>query len=248
MCGERAAEANLPTATITTSEPLRYVPRKKAQRAIIHYSHTPSLVALSALTRCIGCWLSNLLYNRQSRSAHKSSTTTLSNTSLRHVSTMDKSAALQRNVSNARPFGIFVSYMCTCLALTVFVIVKLFDKTEKLHAANPLRLPQRKHVLLFAVLAAASLLSTWSFMFQYFRWSYDNWLTVRSQHNLDPSVKHWELWLKETSLFREAWVSVIIGQNRYWWSHQIFYFASALGLHSEWKGMSYTGVVKSIAK
>lgn len=160
---------------------------------------------------------------------------------------MNKSDALQENVSNARPYGIFASYMSTCLALSIFIIVKLFDKTEKLHAVDPSRLPQRKQVVLFAVLAAASLLTTWSFMFRYFEWSYDNWLTVRSQHKLDPSVKHWGLWLKETSLFREAWESVIIGHDRYWWSHQIFYFASALGLHSEWKGMSYTEDVKSVA-
>lgn len=160
---------------------------------------------------------------------------------------MDKENTSQENVSNARPYGIFVSYMGACLALAGFIIVKLFDKTEKLHARNTSRLPQRKHVLLFAVLAAASLLSTWSFMFQYFRWSYDHWLTVRSQHSLDPSVKHWGLWLKETSLFREAWESVVIGQDRYWWSHQIFYFASALGLHSEWKGMSIQEVVKLMA-
>jgi hypothetical protein len=172
---------------------------------------------------------------------------TLSSTNLRHASAMDNSDVLQGDVSNARPYGIFVSYMSTCLALSVFIIVKLFDKTEKLHAANPSRLPPRKHALLFAVLAAASLLSTWSFMFRYFLWSYDNWLTVRSQHYLDHSVKHWGLWLKETSLFREAWESVIIGHNRYWWSHQIFYFASALGLHSEWKGMPYKDLVNSVA-
>lgn len=152
---------------------------------------------------------------------------------------MDKGIPLYGNESNVRPYGIFVTYMSTCLALAVFIILKLFENTEKLHASTPSRLPQRKHVLVFAVLASCSLFSTWSFMFRYFQWSYDNWLTVRSQHDLDLSAKHWGLWLKETSLFREAWESVIIGHNRYWWSHQIFFFASALGLHSEWKGMSH---------
>lgn len=155
---------------------------------------------------------------------------------------------MQRNASNGRPYGIFISYMSACLALSVFIIVKLFDKAGKLRAKNPSRLPQKRHILLFAILAAASLISTWSFMFRYFQWSYDNWLYVRSQRNLDLTVKHWGLWLTETSLFREAWESVIIGQNRYWWSHQIFYFASALGLHSEWKGTSYTKVDKSLAE
>lgn len=152
---------------------------------------------------------------------------------------MVKSIPLHSNESNVRPYAIFVTYMAACLALAVFLLIKLLQKTEKLHASTPSVLPRRKYVLLFAALAVGSLFSTWSFMFQYFQWSYDNWFTVRSQHDLDPSVKHWGLWLKETSLFREAWESVVIGQNRYWWSHQIFYFASALGLHSEWKGMSY---------
>ncbi len=149
---------------------------------------------------------------------------------------MDKSIPLSNIGSNARPYGIFITYMLTCLAVTVFIIVQLVARTERLRALRPSQLPQKRHVALFAILAALSLLSTWSFMFRYFQWSYDNWLTVRSEHGLDPSVKHWGLWLKETSLFREAWESVIVGHNRYWWSHQIFFFACALGLHSEWKG------------
>ncbi|KAF1929929.1 uncharacterized protein M421DRAFT_59724 [Didymella exigua CBS 183.55] len=157
---------------------------------------------------------------------------------------MDKSTPLHGSESNVRPYSIFIAYMITCLSLAVSIIIKLFEKTEKLHASAPSRLPQRKHVLLFSALAACSLLSTWSYMLRYFQWSYDNWLTVQSQHEIDLSVKHWGLWLKETSLFREAWESVIIGHNRYWWSHQIFYFACALGLHSERKGarqgISYT--------
>lgn len=147
---------------------------------------------------------------------------------------MEKTVAPDSNNSNARPYGIFFSYLGVCLAVTVFVIAKLFERTEHLYA--PSTLPLKKHVTIFAALAACSLLSTWGFMFQYFQWSYDNWLAVRSQPNFDPSVKHWGLWLKETSLFKEAWQSVIVGYTRYWWSHQIFFFACALGLHLEWKG------------
>ncbi|KAF2628797.1 hypothetical protein BU25DRAFT_390707 [Macroventuria anomochaeta] len=150
---------------------------------------------------------------------------------------MNKSIPLNSIDNNARPYGIFMTYLLTCLGVAVFIITKLFEKTERLYTSAPSRLPQKRHVVIFATLATCSLFSTWGFMFQYFQWSYNNWLTVRSQHDLDPTVKHWGLWLKETSLFREAWESVIVGHNRYWWSHQIFYWACALGLHLEWKGV-----------
>lgn len=123
-----------------------------------------------------------------------------------------------------------------CLAVTLFIISKLVARRQILRAAGPSEQPRTRHIVMFAVLAVCSLLSTWSFMFRYFEWSYDNWLTLRAQGDLDPSVKHWGIWLKDTSLFKEAWESVIVGHDRFWWSHQIFFFATALGLHSEWKG------------
>ncbi|KAF3006766.1 hypothetical protein E8E13_010082 [Curvularia kusanoi] len=149
---------------------------------------------------------------------------------------MNANASLQSSGSNLRPYGIFITYLSTCLAVAVFIIAKLIGRGRRLQAETPSQRPPKRHVVLFAILAAFSILSTWGFMFRYFQWSYANWFALRSQYGLDPSVKHWGLWLKETSLFREAWASVVIGHNRYWWSHQIFYFALALGLHSEWKG------------
>lgn len=149
---------------------------------------------------------------------------------------MDSSNLAENIAGNARPYGIFFSYLGVCLTVAIFIIIKLFEKTEKLYMSAPTQLPPKRHVIMFTILATCSLLSTWGFMIQYFQWSYDNWLKVRSQHDLDPSVKHWGLWLQETSLFKEAWESVIVGHSRYWWSHQIFFFACALGLHLEWKG------------
>jgi magnesium-transporting ATPase (P-type) len=154
---------------------------------------------------------------------------------------MNEHDSAQSSPSNVRPYGIFITYLSTCLAVAVFIITKLVGRRQNLQAAAPSPKPPRTHVVIFAILAACSLLSTWGFMFRYFQWSYDNWLALRSQHGLDPSVKHWGLWLMETSLFKEAWASVVIGHNRYWWSHQIFFFALALGLHSEWKGLSARG-------
>lgn len=73
-------------------------------------------------------------------------------------------------------------------------------------------------------------------MIQYFKVSYRTWLMWRSYYDLTPEQSHWGLWLRDTSLFKEAWSIVIVGNTRYWWSHQIFFFACALGLALEQKG------------
>jgi hypothetical protein len=139
--------------------------------------------------------------------------------------------------TNTRPYVIFFSYLLTCLAVAVFIMLKLIKRAGVLQNSTAAQPPPRKHVLLFSALAAGSLLTTWTHMFKYFKLSYGQWLMWRSYYKLEPEQNHWGLWLKETSLFREAWESVIIGNARYWWSHQIFFFALTLGLYLEQKGM-----------
>jgi hypothetical protein len=151
---------------------------------------------------------------------------------------MDGVNAFDKQASNARPYVIFYTYLSVFLAVTISIVSKLLKKHESLLASAPSKLPPKRHLRTFAGLAAFSLLSTWGFMFRYFQWSYENWSAVRAPRDLDPSMKHWDLWLKEISLFKEAWESVIVGHARYWWSHQIFFFACALGLHLECKGTS----------
>lgn len=74
-------------------------------------------------------------------------------------------------------------------------------------------------------------------MFHYFRVSYQAWAMWRSRYDVSQDRMHWGLWLTETSLFREFWETIVVGNARYWWSHQIFFFASGLGLSLEEKGM-----------
>lgn len=97
-------------------------------------------------------------------------------------------------------------------------------------------MPQQRHVVLFGALAITSLLTTWTFMIKYFQVSYQTWLMWRSYYELDPQHRHLGLWLKETSLFQEMWEIVIIGNARYWWTHQTFFFALGLGLYLDQKG------------
>jgi hypothetical protein len=138
--------------------------------------------------------------------------------------------------TNKRPYVVFFSYMLTCFLVSVYIILGIYKKYTVLKKSTTASLPPRKHVWLFSGLAATSLLVTWSFMLTYFNVSYQTWLVWRSFYELDPHQKHWGLWLKETSLFREAWESVVVGRARYWWSHQIFFFALGLGLYLEQRG------------
>lgn len=139
--------------------------------------------------------------------------------------------------TNTRPYLIFFSYLTTCFLVAVFIILKLRKRSSVLQKSTTARPPPKKHVYLFSALAAGSLLTTWGFMIQYFNVSYKTWLMWRSYYELDAHHMHWGLWLRETSLFREAWETVIVGNSRYWWSHQIFFFALGLGLYLEQKGI-----------
>ncbi|KAF2830771.1 hypothetical protein CC86DRAFT_343779 [Ophiobolus disseminans] len=139
--------------------------------------------------------------------------------------------------TNTRPYLIFFSYMLTCFLVSVFIIAKIFKKYAVLKKSTTASPPPSKHVWLFSILAAGSLLTTWTFMVKYFNVSYQAWLMWRSYYELDPHHRHWGLWLKETSLFHEAWETVVVGNARYWWSHQIFFFALALGLYLEQRGV-----------
>ncbi|KAH3918919.1 hypothetical protein HBH56_026400 [Parastagonospora nodorum] len=139
--------------------------------------------------------------------------------------------------TNTRPYLIFFSYMLTCFSVSVFIIQRIVKKNTVLKKSTILTPPPRKQVWLFSALAAGSLLTTWGFMIQYFNVSYKTWLMWRSYYELDPHHRHWGLWLRETSLFHEAWELVVVGNARYWWSHQIFFFALGLGIYMEQRGV-----------
>ncbi|ORX96510.1 hypothetical protein BCR34DRAFT_180373 [Clohesyomyces aquaticus] len=138
--------------------------------------------------------------------------------------------------SNLRPILIFLTYMGLCFSLTVFIIGKLTKSYNVLAKSPTAPTPPRKHILLFIFLAIGSLGITWFHMIQYFQWSYAYWKTWRSFYELSEDKMHWGLWLRDTSLFKEAWEIAIVGHARYWWTHQIFLFASGLGLVLDQRG------------
>lgn len=149
---------------------------------------------------------------------------------------------LQMGESNLRPIAIFSSYMLLCLSLAIFIIRNLFKSYSSLStakSANPK--PHLLRILLFSGLATASLATTWYYMFQFFADSYRNWLVTQQLHQqffFGHGAEGLQLgsWLRDTQLFKEAWGSVLIGIERFWWSSQIFLFASYLGWALEVKG------------
>lgn len=140
--------------------------------------------------------------------------------------------------TNNRAYIIFFSYLGLCALLTTFIIFRLVRNYIVLSESVTRRVPPRRHIRTFSLLAAVSLCTTWYFMFNYFRISYQTWVMWRTKYAVSQDMMHWGLWLRESSLFREAWDAVIVGHARYWWSHQIFFFACALGLSLEERGKS----------
>jgi hypothetical protein len=149
---------------------------------------------------------------------------------------MDKGPSPAGADANTRAYVIFFSYLGLCAVLTAFIITKLFKSYSVLAKSSTAKPPPKRYVVLFALLAAASLCTTWYYMLKYFELSYNQWMMWRSNYQLPPETMHFGLWLKETKLFKEAWEVAIVGNSRYWWTHQIFFFACGLGLDLERRG------------
>lgn len=142
--------------------------------------------------------------------------------------------------TNTRPCIIFLGYLTTCIFVAALVVSRAARSYNALTIRQTVSPLVRKKVWLFGLLAAGGLMTTWIHMFRYFGNSYQNWLMWRSYYDLEPHQRHWGLWLRETSLYKEFWETVIVGNARYWWSHQIFFFALALGLTLEQQGEHLT--------
>ncbi|KAK2007130.1 hypothetical protein LZ32DRAFT_610559 [Colletotrichum eremochloae] len=139
-------------------------------------------------------------------------------------------------VSNARPLAIFTGYMILAAALTLMSITIIRGQTRR-RVSPPLKNESsaatvgspRSHVI-FGLLAALSLATTWYHMFRFFEWSYTEWATAHAfkegvAASGDEGLRLGE-WLRDTSLFRQAWASTLETGPRAWWSLQIFGFCA----------------------
>ncbi|KAJ4256254.1 hypothetical protein NW762_009334 [Fusarium torreyae] len=124
------------------------------------------------------------------------------------------------DVSNARPIGILTGYLATCAVLTAISINSIWR--QAVVSKQPSR--RRNAILVFSALAALSLATTWYHMFCFFQWSYQQWESVQKGSIGDEL--HLGAWLRDTTLFKQAWVSTLEQPPRAWWSLQIFGFCS----------------------
>jgi hypothetical protein len=142
--------------------------------------------------------------------------------------------------SNLRPITIFASYLCVAGLLTVFILRNLFRQWSITRQSN---IPKHElnsrlaGVQLFSALAALSLATTWYYMFSFFGLSYLEWAAHRGIQLPDDSfaqsgllyIRELEVgrWLKNSTLFKEAWETAISSPQRFWWTQQIFLFTTA---------------------
>lgn len=75
-------------------------------------------------------------------------------------------------------------------------------------------------VYVFIFLAVISFLATWTYMFKFFIFSYNEW-KINTLSSEPLSLNTISLWLKNTSLFDSAWRQVSLGVWQWLWSHQL---------------------------
>ncbi|TDZ61517.1 hypothetical protein CTRI78_v004383 [Colletotrichum trifolii] len=144
-------------------------------------------------------------------------------------------------VSNTRPLGIFTGYMILAAALTLksIAIIRSQSRRRRRRRATPppkdgspvatSGLPRGAAVAVFSLLAALSLATTWYHMFRFFEWSYQQWAFARYFEGIGMTGEEGLMlgeWLKDTSLFKQAWASTLETGPRAWWSLQIFGFCA----------------------
>ncbi|ETS78343.1 hypothetical protein PFICI_10405 [Pestalotiopsis fici W106-1] len=133
-------------------------------------------------------------------------------------------------LSNTRPIGILAGYLLACAGLTVFCIRIAWTRGG---SSRPVDRRRRHAIVVFSALAALSLATTWYHMFCFFQWSYQEWAAASSASSPlfgllggEDGKLHLGAWLRDTTLFQQAWVATLETPLRAWWSMQIFGFCA----------------------
>ncbi|RGP67559.1 alpha-mannosyltransferase alg11p [Fusarium sporotrichioides] len=133
------------------------------------------------------------------------------------------------DVSNARPIAILAGYLTSCAILAALSISTIYRQAVSSKSASR----RRYAIIVFSALAALSLATTWYHMFCFFKWSYQQWESTRLE-KLDDEL-HLGEWLRDTKLFKQAWVSTLEQPARAWWSLQIFAFCANWSVMLAWQ-------------
>ncbi|POR37077.1 Uncharacterized protein TPAR_02725 [Tolypocladium paradoxum] len=133
-------------------------------------------------------------------------------------------------VSNARPVAVFAGYMVAAAVLTAASITTVCAGASTRRHRGHGRSASHAHrpraaIVAFAALAVLSLATTWRHMFGFFRWSYLEWAASRGQLAAEQTpLSELRLgeWLRDTTLFKQAWAATLETPARAWWSLQVF--------------------------
>ncbi|KAM0271949.1 hypothetical protein ACHAQH_008888 [Verticillium albo-atrum] len=126
--------------------------------------------------------------------------------------------------SDVRPIAILAGYMALAATLTVSCTRIVRKGIAKRSTEGTSRRPFAFAV--FTLLAVMSLAITWYHIFRFFEWSYAAWKSRRLLRPGNSGKLYLGQWLRETSLFKQAWASTFETPARAWWSIQIFGFCA----------------------
>ncbi|KAL4863230.1 hypothetical protein BDV12DRAFT_30721 [Aspergillus spectabilis] len=126
-----------------------------------------------------------------------------------------------------RSLFLFFGYLSLISFLSLVCCRTIYARYHARQKRNDWATPHRRsQFLLFAVLAALSLGSTWYYMINLFIYSYKQWATSPEGRLYSvtetPLLTRMGLWLRRTYIFQEAWETVAETPARFWWSGQIF--------------------------
>lgn len=152
---------------------------------------------------------------------------------------MSEVPSLSNVIDRYRSISIFVTY---------FVIIgSLLFRCASIILAH-WRLANKKRpkhdslysVFTFAGLAVLSLVTTWYFMISFLIQSYQDWAIIAHPDPALSALSKLRGWLNETYLFEQAWAAIIETEPRFWWTIQIFSFASIWSIFLGIEGSSHS--------
>ncbi|EKV12112.1 hypothetical protein PDIG_46480 [Penicillium digitatum PHI26] len=130
-------------------------------------------------------------------------------------------------VQDHRSLPILTIYLTSCAALTIKILLNIYRGYHTHKTQSNWRRSYGSQFTIFIALSILSITTTWYYMFAFFAHSYRSWEARQSPMQralieVAPHLLKWEMWLRDSKLFREAWESVSATPARTWWSGQIF--------------------------
>ncbi|KAJ5610267.1 hypothetical protein N7510_006986 [Penicillium lagena] len=155
-----------------------------------------------------------------------------------------------------RSLPILLSYVTLCATLSLHTCQTIHARYRTRQSRNDyssITTNPCRHFWIFVFLAALSLAATWNYMFAFFAHSYHAWAGSQQSQSQQlllaaaggsgsgmgsvgsgvlstSTIFKLEMWLRDAKLFREAWETVIESPARFWWSGQIFLWATGWSL------------------